>query len=238
MGTIVDIKKIASLLTEKYGDKNKPFIIVDAAQSAPHFSINVQDMGCDFLVFSGHKMMSPTGIGILFGKKKILKEIDPLIYGSQMIREVSKNLTTFTESPQKFESGTLPIEAIIGLSSAIDYLNRIGIKNVRMHEIELTEYAMIKMNKIEGLTIYGPLKSNDRSGAISFSLENIHPHDIAQILGDMNICIRAGHHCAQILHSVLGIQASARVSFYIYNDRDDVDLFISGIKKVKSIFKK
>ncbi len=211
-------------------------ILVDAAQSVPHMQVDVQDLDCDFLAFSGHKMMAGTGIGVLYGKKKLLKQMQPFLYGGEMIREVGVGKTTFADIPYKFEAGTPDIAGIISLGAAIDYLEGIGMNEIQKHEKRIMTYCLSRMEEIKGLTIYGPNNIENHSGVISFNINGIHAHDVAQVLGDMGICIRSGHHCAMPLHKRLGIPASARVSFYVYNDESDVDMFIEGLKKVKKIF--
>lgn len=211
-------------------------VLVDAAQSVPHMKVDVQELDCDFLVFSGHKMMAGTGIGVLYGKKTLLSQMQPFLYGGEMIREVSIEQTLFADLPYKFEAGTPDIAGIISLGTAIEYLNGTGIENIQSHEKKLMAYCLSRMKEIEGLTMYGPKDIEHRSGVISFNLDGIHAHDVAQVLGDMNICIRSGHHCAMPLHKRLGVPASARVSFYVYNDEEDVDKFIEGLIKVKKVF--
>lgn len=213
-------------------------VLVDGAQSIPHMKIDVQELGCDFFAFSGHKMLAGTGIGVLYAKKEILQDFQPFLFGGEMVREVSVNKTLFADLPDKFEAGTPDIAGIISLGAAIDYLEKVGMDTVRKHEQQLVAYCLSLLAKFEGLKIYGPKNLKDRSGVISFNINGIHPHDIAQVLGDMGICIRSGYHCAMPLHQRLGIDASARVSFYLYNDKKDVDKLIEGIKKVKKIFKK
>jgi len=232
LGTTNNIEQIS-----KDFKNSSNFFIVDAAQSVPHQKIDVQKLGCDFFVFSGHKMMAATGIGILYGKKEKLKELEPFLYGGEMIREVSVESTTFEEAPYKFEAGTPDIAGIISLGAAIDYLNSIGMDKVRNYEAGIIKYAMERLENVGNIEIYGPKNPTERSSVISFNLNGVHSHDVAQILGDMNICIRSGHHCAMPLHQRLGIQASARVSFAIYNDEEDIDTFIQGLEKVKKIFK-
>lgn len=209
-------------------------ILVDAAQSVPHMKVDVQDLGCDFLVFSGHKMMAGTGIGVMYGKKEILKKMQPFLYGGDMIKEVSIEQTTFADIPYKFEAGTPDIAGIVSLGVAITYLESVGMEKIRNHELKIMNYGYEKMKKIDGIKIYGP---KDRVGVISFNLDDIHAHDVAQVLGDMSICIRSGHHCAMPLHKRLGVAATARASFYIYNDEEDVDKFTEGLKEVKKIFR-
>lgn len=231
LGIINPIKEIIKKVREVNPNIK---ILVDAAQSVPHMKVDVQDLDCDFLVFSGHKMMASTGIGVMYGKKALLEQMQPFLYGGDIIKEVSVEKTTFADPPYKFEAGTPDIAGIVSLGAAIEYLESVGMDTVRNHELGIMNYAWEKMKKIDGIKIYGP---NDRGGVISFNLDGIHAHDVAQVLGDMNICIRAGHHCTMPLHKRLGISASARVSFYIYNDEEDVDKFIKGLKKVKKIFK-
>lgn len=212
-------------------------VLVDAAQSVPHMKVDVQELDCDFLAFSGHKMMAATGIGVLYGKKALLEQMPPFLYGGEMIKEVSIEKTTFTDLPYKFEAGTPDIAGIVSLGAAIDYLETVGMNTVMNHELGIMNYAIEQLKELSGITIYGPSDTKDRLGIVSFNLDRVHAHDVAQVLGEMNICIRSGHHCTMPLHKRLGIPASARVSFYIYNDESDVDKFIEGIKKVKKIFK-
>lgn len=233
LGTVNPIKK----MIHDFRLKNKEVkILIDAAQSVPHMKVDVQDFDCDFLVFSGHKMLAGTGIGILYGKKALLERMQPFLFGGEMIREVSIAKTTFADVPNKFEAGTPDIGGIVSLGAAIDYLELVGMERIENHESRIMKYAMKKLTEIEGLKIYGPIIGENRASVISFNLDSIHAHDAAQILGDMGICIRSGHHCAMPLHERLGIQASARVSFYLYNDEEDIDRLIIGIKKVKKIF--
>lgn len=211
-------------------------IILDAAQSVPHMPIDVRTLGADYITFSGHKMLSPTGVGILWGKQKLLNKLQPLMYGSQMIVDVSLHSAVFQKSPYLFESGTLPLEGIVGFGAAVDYLRDIGMNKIREHETRLTCHAIDRLKKVDGITIYGPSDVTLRSGVISFNLRGIHPHDIAQVLGSKNICVRAGHHCAMPLHKKLGIPASVRISFSIYNDEEDVETLIAELRTVLSIF--
>lgn len=211
-------------------------VLVDAAQSVPHIKIDVQDLDCDFLVFSGHKIFASTGIGVLYGKKKLLEKMEPFLFGGEMIREVARQKTTFAQIPYKFEAGTPDIAGIISLGAAIEYIKNTGIENIQKYENELIAYGLWQMEKIKGLEIIGPKNPKDRSSLISFTIEGIHPHDMAQILGDTNICIRSGHHCAMPLHKRLGISASARISISVYNNENDIDQFINGLKKIKKLF--
>ncbi|MDP3987829.1 MAG: cysteine desulfurase [Candidatus Levybacteria bacterium] len=211
-------------------------IIVDGAQSVPHMKVDVQELDCDFLAFSGHKMLAATGIGVLFGKKEILEKMEPFMFGGGMVKSVDVKETEFADLPYKFEAGTPDISGIISLGVAIDYLEKVGLDNIQKHEQYLAWYCLEKMEKIKGLTIYGRSNSENKIGVIAFNIKGIHAHDVAQILGDMGICVRAGHHCAMPLHQKLGISATIRASFYIYNEKSDVDSLIEGIKKVKKIF--
>lgn len=240
------INPIQEIVKKVRSQKLEVTIIVDAAQSVPHMPVDVQRLGCDFLAFSGHKMLAPTGVGVLWGRKKILEKIEPLLVGSHMIREVTKKKSTWNDLPWKFEPGTAAIEAVIGLGVAIDYLNKIEMEEIRDRERKLTKYALEKLEDVEEISIYGPkpvydqytgISGIERSGVISFNIEGVHSHDVAQILDGEGICIRSGHHCAMPLHQRLGIEASCRTSFYLYNDKEDIDKLIEGINKVKKIFK-
>ena len=233
LGTINPIKEIIRKVREVNPHIK---ILVDAAQSVPHMLVDVQDLDCDFLAFSGHKMMAGTGIGVLYGKKELLKHMQPFLYGGEMIKEVGIEQTIFADLPYRFEAGTPDIAGIISLGAAIDYLQSIGMENVRNHESRIMQYALDQLRQIDGITMHGPGDVKNRSGVISFNVDGIHAHDVAQVLGDMHICIRAGHHCAMPLHKRLGVPATARVSFYLYNDESDVNKFIKGLKEVKKIF--
>ncbi|MBI2034802.1 MAG: SufS family cysteine desulfurase [Candidatus Levybacteria bacterium] len=234
LGTINPIRKIIATARKQNPDI---IVLVDAAQSVPHMKVDVRDLDCDFLAFSGHKMLAGTGVGILYGKKKLLDKMDPFLFGGEMIQEVTAKKTTFITPPARFEAGTPDIAGIIGLGAAIDYLEDVGIDKIQKHERQLMEYCLENMDKLCGLTIYGPKDGTKRSGVISFNIEGIHAHDVAQVLGDMGICIRSGHHCAMPLHNRLGVSATARASFYLYNDEQDIDKFIKGLRKAKKIFK-
>jgi len=231
LGTINDVKKIIKIIK-----KNNPKIatLVDAAQAAAHMKIDVLNLDCDFLAISGHKMLASTGVGVLYGKKILLENMHPFMFGGDMIREVSIEKTSFATLPNKFEAGTLPIAEIISLGAAIDYLENIGMEKVHNHEQNLVSYSVNSLLQIDGVEIYGPKK---RSGLVSFNVKNIHAHDIAQILADDNICVRSGHHCTMPLHERLGIPASVRASFYMYNDEKDIDILVNSIKKAVKIFK-
>ena len=210
--------------------------VVDAAQSVPHMRVDVQSLGCDFLAFSGHKMLGPTGIGVLYGRKDIMKRMEPFESGGDMIKSVHLSGAQWNDLPYKFEAGTQNVEGAVGLAAAIDYLNAIGMGNVRRHEQELTAYALEEMRRVPGLTVYGPRRASHRGGVVSFNLGDIHPHDLASILDEEGVAIRSGQHCAQPLTESLGLSATTRASFYVYNGRDDVDALISALSKARRIF--
>ena len=208
-------------------------VLVDAAQAAPHMPIDVRSWGADFVAFSSHKMLGPTGVGVLWGKMELLETLPPYQYGGEMIKEVHVDKTVFAKPPHKFEAGTPHIAGVIGLGAAVDYLEKLGMDNVRAHEVEITAYALKQLKQIGDITIYGP---QERGGVIAFTMKGVHAHDIAQILDEDNICIRAGHHCAMPLHEYLKISATARASFYVYTTKEDIDMLISGLEKVKRLF--
>lgn len=211
-------------------------ILVDAAQSISHMKVDVQDLDCDFLVFSGHKMFASTGIGVLYGKKEKLKKLSPFLFGGEMIEEVNVGKTTFADLPYRFEAGTPDIAGIISLGAAIEYINSLDINSIQKHSARLMAYSLLQMEKIDGIEIYGSRNLQKRSSVISFNLSGIHSHDVAQVLGDKNICIRSGHHCAQPLHRRLGVSASARISFSVYNDERDIDVFFKSLQNVQKLF--
>lgn len=233
LGTINPIREIIRTARKKNPDV---VVIVDGAQAVPHMRVDVQELNADFYAFSGHKMLAATGIGVLYGRRELLDSMQPFLFGGEMIREVRIDETTFADPPHKFEAGTPDIAGIVSLGAAIDYLESIGMDTIRKHELGIMHYALEQLKQIDGVTIYGPSDLQKRGGVIAFNREGVHAHDVAQVLGDMGICIRSGHHCAMPLHKRLGISASARVSFYLYNDESDVDAFIEGIKKVKKLF--
>jgi cysteine desulfurase / selenocysteine lyase len=211
-------------------------VLVDGAQGAPHQGVDVQALGCDFYAFSGHKMLGPTGAGILYGRRELLEAMDPFMSGGDMIKTVRLEGTTYHDLPWKFEAGTQAIAEVIGLGAAVDYLSELGMEAVRSHEREITEYAYEALSDIEGLTVYGPPPSR-RAGVISFSLKDIHPHDLATIADRDQVCLRAGHHCAMPLMTRLGVAATARASFYVYTQKDEVDRLVGSIKEAQRIFK-
>ncbi len=236
LGTINPIKKIISKAKEI---NPQLIVIIDAAQAVPHIKIDVQDLGCDFLAFSSHKMLGPTGVGVLWGRYDLLERMFPFQYGGEMIREVRINKTVYNKPPYKFEAGTPHIGGVIALKEAIRYIQNIGYSNIRHHEEEILKYAFSRLKEEfqAKINILGPKDVKKRCSLIAFSFDQIHPHDIGQILDESNICVRAGHHCAMQLHHYLGLTATARASFYIYNDQEDVDKLINGLKKVRKVLR-
>jgi len=210
--------------------------VVDAAQAVPHMPVDVQALDCDFLAFSGHKMLGPF-VGILYGKRALLETMDPFLGGGDMIREVHLEYSKWNELPWKFEAGTPAIAEAIGLGAAVDYLTALGMENVRAHERDLVAYALDKLREVEGIRILGPLDPDQRGGVIAFSIPEAHPHDIAQIFDREGICVRGGHHCAMPLHEYYGIAATTRASFYIYNIPEEVDKLVQTLARVRQIFK-
>ena len=223
-GTVNPIKDIIKMAHDVGA-----IVLVDAAQSVPHQTVDVQDMDCDFLAFSGHKMLGPTGVGVLYGKPELLEAMPPFLGGGEMIRTVSLNDSTWNDIPWKFEAGTPNIAQAIGLGAAIDYINKIGLENIHEYEQELLNYALEKMQEIPGINIYGAAQK--RGAVISFNVENIHPHDLAQFLDNDGIAIRAGHHCTQPIMKKLGVPATGRASFYVYNSKEDVVRLCESIEK-------
>ena len=232
LGTIVPIERIIKIAHE-----NDIPVLVDGAQSVPHMPVDVKNMDCDFLVFSAHKMLGPTGVGVLYAKKEFLEKMRPFMGGGDMIKEVFKFHTNYNEVPYKFEAGTPNIADVVGFGAAIDYLEKIGMENIRKHEIDLTKYALDSILSIKHLTVYGPRDPNYRGGVISFNIADIHPHDLATIMNDHGIAIRSGHHCAQVLMQRLDVPATSRASFYIYNTKEEIDKFVNAIKEAGRIFK-
>ncbi len=228
LGTITPINEF-TVLAHSVG----ALVIVDAAQLIPHGPINVKDIDCDFLVFSGHKLYGPTGVGVLYGKKKLLEELEPVAFGGDMISRVSYESASWAELPHKFEPGTPPIAEVIGLGTALDYLRQIGWNNIQAHEQELVNYVLEKLPEVA--TIIGPANQVTRTATFSFIIPNTHPHDIGDILNRDQIAVRVGHHCAMPLIQHLGLVGTTRAAFGIYNSTDDVDALIEGIKKVKKI---
>jgi cysteine desulfurase/selenocysteine lyase len=210
--------------------------LVDGSQAVPQLPVDIASIGCDFYAWTGHKALGPTGIGVLHGRRELLQEMRPFLGGGHMISTVGEQESTWNELPWKFEAGTSPIAEAVGLDAAVAYLRGIGMETVRAHESELTGYALERLPEIPGLTIFGPTDLDKRGGTISFAIEGLHPHDVAELLGRENVCIRAGHHCAQPLMRHLGVPATARASFHVYNSREDVDKLIDALHTARKVF--
>jgi cysteine desulfurase/selenocysteine lyase len=230
MGTIVPVKEIAEI-AHKFG----AVVLVDGAQAIPHLPTSVRELGCDFLAFSLHKMLGPTGVGILWGKSKILNAMPPFMTGGDMIGSVQREKTTWNELPWKFEAGTPNIADVIASGVAIDYLKNLGMENVRAHEIEMADYAIKSLQKLGNVKIYGPLDATKRGGVVAFNFSEVHPHDLGQILNDSGIAIRAGHHCCQPLMRDLQVSGTARASFYIYNTKEEIDELVKALKEADKV---
>lgn len=233
LGTINPVKEIID-----YAHSKGAIVIVDAAQSIPHMKIDVQELDADFLVFSGHKMLAPLGIGVLYGKKEILNKMQPFIMGGDMIEYVYEQETTFAPLPNKFEAGTQNVEGVVGLGAAIGYIEKIGYDQIHQIEQEVLDYAMKKLSELKYLKIYATKNKENHTSVISFNIKGIHPHDIATILDTQNVCIRAGNHCAQPLMRYIGIDSTCRASFYLYNTKEDVDMLVKALEKAYKIFEK
>lgn len=231
LGTMNPIKEITKIAHE-----NGAVMMVDGAQAAPHMKIDVQDLDCDFFAFSGHKMVGPTGIGVLYGKKKHLEAMEPVEFGGEMIDFVGLYDSTWKELPWKFEGGTPIIAGAIGLGAAIDFLEDIGLSNIEAHEHRLAAYALEKMSAVEGMKIFGPQDPAQRAGLVTFNIDDVHPHDVATVLDSEGIAVRAGHHCAQPLMKWLNVSATARASFYLYNTEEEIDRLVAGLVKTKEFF--
>jgi len=232
LGTINPVPEIAEL-AHRVG----AVVVVDAAQSVPHLPVDVRELGADLFAFSGHKMLGPTGIGVLWGKKELLEELPPFLTGGEMIREVWLERATWNDVPYKFEAGTPPIAQAVGLGAAVDYLSSLGMGEVRRHDLALTARALEGLLAKDYVEVYGPRDPERRGGVVAFNLRGIHPHDVATLLDQEGIAIRAGHHCAQPLHRLLGIPASCRVSFYLYNTPEEVDRFLAALDQVWEAFR-
>jgi cysteine desulfurase/selenocysteine lyase len=211
-------------------------VLVDGAQSVPHFPVDIQALDADFLAFSAHKMCGPTGIGVLYGRRNLLEDMPPFLGGGDMIKRVSLNSFIPNDLPHKFEAGTPPIAEAIGLGAAIDYLSHIGMHEISHHEGQIIGYALERLEEIPGLTVYGP-SADQKGGVAAFTLNGVHPHDVAQILDRYGVAVRAGHHCAMPLHTKLDLPATTRASFYLYNTVEEVDRLVEAIYKVKTTFK-
>lgn len=233
LGTINNVKKII-----KYAHKKGAIVIVDASQSIPHMKIDVQDLDADFLIFSGHKMLAPLGIGVLYGKREILNKMNPFLMGGDMIEYVYEQETTFAPLPNKFEAGTQNVEGVIGLGAAIDYIENLGYDKIQEIEKEVVAYSRQELSKLDYLTLYLTPNEENHSGVISFNIKGVHPHDVASILDSEGVCVRSGNHCAQPLMRFLGIDSTCRASFYFYNTKEDVDRLIKALNKAYDMFKK
>ena len=233
LGTINNVKKII-----EYAHKKGAIVIVDASQSIPHMKIDVQDLDADFLVFSGHKMLAPLGVGVLYGKKELLEKMTPFIMGGDMIEYVYEQDTTFAELPNKFEAGTQNVEGVVGLGAAIDYIESIGYDKIQEIEKEVVLYAKQELSKLDYLTLYMTSNEDKHSSVLSFNINGVHPHDVASILDSVGVCVRSGNHCAQPLMRFLGIDSTCRASFYLYNTKEDVDSLVNGLNKAYEMFKK
>lgn len=233
LGTINNVKKII-----KYAHKKGAIVVVDASQSIPHMKIDVQDLDADLLVFSGHKMLAPLGIGVLYGKREILNKMNPFIYGGDMIEYVYEQDTTFAPLPNKFEAGTQNVEGVVGLGSAIDYILELGYDKIQEIESKVVSYARQELSKLDFLTLYLTPNENNHSSVISFNINGVHPHDVASILDTEAVCVRSGNHCAQPLMRFLRIDSTCRASFYFYNTKEDVDRLVKALNKAYDMFKK
>ncbi|ODS50657.1 MAG: cysteine desulfurase / selenocysteine lyase, partial [Halanaerobium sp. 4-GBenrich] len=211
-------------------------VVVDGAQGAPHIKTDVRDLDADFYAFSGHKMLGPMGIGVLYGKKDLLDELPPFLKGGGMIEYVKEQVSTYAPLPEKFEAGTPNVEGAVGLQAAIEYLEEIGLDKIKEHELELTAYALNKMKKLDYVEIAGPLDLENRGGIISFNIKDVHSHDLATIVDSEGIAIRSGHHCAQPLMHYYQINSTGRISFYLYNTKAEVDRFLESLEKVREVF--
>jgi len=231
LGTINPVKEMC-----KVAHRLGAVVMVDGAQSVPHFRVDVRDLDPDFFAFSAHKMLGPTGIGVLHGKRELLEKMPPFLGGGEMIKEVHESESSWNELPYKFEAGTPNIAGAIGFGAAIDYLNKIGMQKIRDHDREITSYTLAKMSAVKGLTVYGPKNPDQRVGVIGFNLGDIHAHDLATILDKEGIAIRSGHHCAQPLMEFLKVPAMSRASFYLYNTREEVDILINSLEKARKLF--
>ena len=231
LGTVNPVAAIGEIAHD-----HDALFVVDGAQSAPTMPVDVEAMDADFFAFSGHKMLGPTGIGVLYGKEARLEQLEPFLYGGEMIRSVDFETATWNDLPWKFEAGTPPIAEGIGLGAAIEYLESIGMDRIERHETWLVEYALSELADTDGVTIYGPPTAEDRGGLVSFTMDGIHAHDIAEITNDFGVAIRAGHHCTQPLHELLGVAATSRASFYVYNTREEIDVLVDALEYATELF--
>lgn len=233
LGTINPVERFA-VEARRHGST----LLVDGAQAAPHLKVDVQALGCDFYAFSSHKMLGPTGVGVLYARRELLEEMEPFLGGGEMIRKVTLEGATWNDVPWKFEAGTPNIADVIAFGTAIDYLEAVGMANVRAHEVQITDYALRRLRELPDITIYGPPSAEERGGVISFNLADIHPHDVGTVLDRHGVAIRAGHHCAQPTMRALGVAGTARASFYLYNTLEEVDILVEGLQAARDFFKK
>jgi cysteine desulfurase / selenocysteine lyase len=232
LGTVNPIREIAQRAHEVGA-----LVVVDASQAVPQLPVDFSTLGADFVAFTGHKMCGPTGIGVLWGRREILVQLPPFLGGGEMIEVVKMERSTYAPPPYKFEAGTPPIAQAIGLGAAVDYLSALGMDNVAAHEREITAYALEGLQSVKGLTILGPREAVDRGGVVSFEIDGVHPHDVTQVLDELGVAVRAGHHCAWPAHRRLGVQASTRASFYLYTTHAEIDALVDGVERVKAFFK-
>ena len=232
MGTINPVERIG-----KAAHRNGTLFLVDGAQGAPHLKVDVQAIDCDFYAFSAHKMLGPTGVGVLYGRRELLEEMEPFLGGGEMIRKVTFEGATWNDLPWKFEAGTPNIADVIAFGAAIDYLSEMGMDHVRQHEMEITEYALDQLGKLDDIILYGPADIEKRGGVVSFNFPDLHPHDIGTVLDRHGVAIRSGHHCTQPLMRCLGISGTARASFYVYNTREEVDVLVEAVKAARDFFR-
>ena len=232
-GTINDVRTIIN-----YAHEKGAVVVLDVSQSIPHMKIDVKELDADFVAFSGHKMLAPLGIGILYGKKDLLTKMSPFLYGGDMIEYVYEDHTTFAPLPSKFEAGTQNVGGVVGMSAAIDYIESVGYENIQKIEKELVDYAVEKLSKLDYITLYMTNNPKHHSGVISFNINGVHPHDVASILDNEGVCVRSGNHCAQPLLRYIGIDSTCRASFYLYNTKEDVDRLVDAIEKAYKMFEK
>ena len=232
-GTINNVKEIID-----YAHSKGAVVVLDVSQSIPHMKIDVKELDADFVAFSGHKMLAPLGIGILFGKKELLTKMTPFLYGGDMIEYVYEDHTTFAPLPSKFEAGTQNVGGVVGMSAAIDYIEAVGYENIEKHEKELVDYAVEKLSKLDYITLYMTNNPKHHSAVISFNIKGVHPHDVASILDNEGVCVRSGNHCAQPLLRYIGIDSTCRASFYLYNTKEDVDRLVAAVEKAYKMFEK
>jgi len=230
LGTVNQVERLAA-----WAHEQGAIVVADAAQAAPHRALDVQALGADFVAISGHKMCGPSGVGALWGRAELLERMEPFLVGGHMIRSVRRETTTWGELPHKFEAGTAPIAEAVGFGAAIDYLTEVGFDAIERHEHELVAYALGRLGELAGVRLYGP-PADQRAGIVSFNVEGVHPHDVAQVLDLEGVAIRAGHHCCQPLMARLGVAATNRASFYLYTVPDEIDRLVSGLERVRKVF--